>query len=101
MDQERVATQLVRDILRVEDRYHELLAKIANRSVSYAEVMKEIALLRLEQVELRAQIEEVRRHLDPVYRSAFDNRIATLGGLEGQAHRMSTRRARASSPDPT
>jgi len=101
VDQERVATELERTILRVEDRYHELLAKIANHSVSYAGAMKEIALLRLEQAELRAQIDEVRRHLDPIYRSAFEDRIATLGGLASQAHRMSTRRARASSPDPT
>lgn len=91
-----------REILRVEDRYHELLAKIASRSLTYPEAMKEIALLKIEQAELRARIEEVRRDLDPIYRAAFDKRIATLGGLEGRAHQMTTRkRTRAESPDPT
>lgn len=101
MDQERVATALEREVLRIEDRYHELLAKIASRSVTLPDVMKEIALLRIEQAELRAKIEEARRDLDPIYRSAFDRRIAQLNGLEGRAHLMSSKRTRASSPDPT
>lgn len=63
-------------------------------------VMKEIALLRIQQAELRAKLDEVRRDLDPIYRSAFDLRIDSLNGLEGRVHRMSFSKSRASSPDP-
>lgn len=101
MNQDKLATGIEREILRVEDAYHELLAKITKRSMPFADVMKEIALLRIKQVELRAQIEEARRTLDPIYRSAFDDRIKTLGGLERRAHLMSKTHSRASSPDPT
>jgi chromosome segregation ATPase len=101
VDELKRATELEHEILRVEDRYHELLAKIASGALSFAQAMEQIALLRLEQRELRIRIDEARADFDPIYRSAFDNRIATLGGLEGVAHRMTTRRARAISPDPT
>jgi hypothetical protein len=101
VNQDKLATGIEREILRVEDRYHELLAKIASGSMPISEVMKEIARLRIQQAELRAKIDEVRRDLDPIYRSAFDLRIASLSGLEGRVHRMSSNKSRASSPDPT
>jgi hypothetical protein len=100
VNQHKLATGIEREILRVEDRYHELLAKIASRSMPFSSVMKEIALLRIQQAELRAKLDEVRRDLDPIYRSAFDLRIDSLNGLEGRVHRMSSNKSRASSPDP-
>jgi hypothetical protein len=100
VNQHKLATGIEREILRVEDRYHELLAKIASRSIPLSTVMKKIALLRIQQAELRAKLDEVGRDLDPIYRSAFDLRIESLDGLEGRVRRMSSSKTRASSPDP-
>jgi hypothetical protein len=97
--QVRRATELEREILRVEDRYHALLAKIASRSVSIAEVKSELELLAAQQATLRELINEARRGLDEIYGTAFDERIESLANLEGLAGRLS--RNRASSPDPT
>jgi hypothetical protein len=94
-DELKRATEVERELLRIEDRYHELIAKVSAQSLGKTSVFRELDELQAEQLELRIRVADARgaNTLHAIYCDALDLRIDALLGLDGVVRRKMRERA--------
>lgn len=88
------ATEVERDILRVEDNCYELLSKLARESLTKTAIAARLVAMQEAQAELISRIATMRRtgKLDEIYCTALDERMASLVFLCERARRKALAR---------